>query len=308
MIMNCFDETQNVINYIENNILQLDLSGISKLTGIPLGLYQRIFSYICGISISEYVRRRRLTEAANKLLHSNDSVINIAMEYGYDSHAAFTRAFKEHFGVPPINLTDEIYKVKSFRRLSFQEENETYQIVKGRRIMAELVKIEYVEMEERLLIGISKRNYGVDAPGLWKIYFEGEFSERLSELSKYQSEDMTEDYIGLGYASDFKDDVNLGDEYIIGRYFKPGTPVPDKMVSKVIPKGFLAKAQVKGKSLDDIIYNAYILIREMAQKNGYHIDNENFYWTEIYTLERYCTPFDHGSEELILDWLIPCIK
>jgi AraC family transcriptional regulator len=119
---------------------------------------------------------------------------------------------------------------------------------------------------------------------------------------------MTEDYIGLGYASDFKDDVSLGDEYIIGRYFKPGTPVPDKMISKVIPKCMIAKAQIKGKNLDDIIYNAYILIREMAQKNGYRIDSDHFYWSEIYTWERYCSPFEKGSEELILDWYMPCIK
>jgi AraC family transcriptional regulator len=102
-------------------------------------------------------------------------VITVAMEYGYESHAAFTRAFKEQFGVPPISLTDEIFKTKSFTRFSFQEENEPYMIMKGRRIMAELVKIEYVEMEERLLIGISKTDYGVDAPGLWKIYFEESF-------------------------------------------------------------------------------------------------------------------------------------
>ena len=64
--MNCFEEIEFVIDYIEQNIDDWDMNHISKLTGIPGGLYQRIFSYVCGISISEYVRKRRITEAARK--------------------------------------------------------------------------------------------------------------------------------------------------------------------------------------------------------------------------------------------------
>lgn len=306
--MNCFEEIELVIDYIENNINIVNMDNISRLTGIPSGLYQRIFSYVCGVSFSEYVRKRRLSEAACEILHNRGSVIAIAMQCGYDSHSAFTRAFKEQFGVPPTSLTSDIFNSGEFRRFSFQGDNETYYVMKGRRIMADIVKIEYLEMDERMLIGISKSETGMGGHELWGVYFEGGFSEKLGKLEEYQCCDMTEDYIGLGYATDFKDDKSLGNEYIVGRYFKLGTPVPENMISRIIPKGVIVKAQIRGRNLDEIINNSYILINDMVQKNGYKLDYNNFYWSEVYTYERYCRPADNGKEELILDWYMPCIK
>ncbi len=306
--MNSFEEIELVIDYIEKNLNELNLNNIAKLTGIPSGLYQRIFSYICGVSISEYVRKRRITEAAGRLLQGSDSVIDLAVEYGYASHSAFTRAFKEQFGVPPTSLSKDLFQTRAYQRFSFQNDDETYYVMKGRRMMADIVKMEYVEMDERLLIGIAKSSTGFGGKELWKEYFEGGFSERLGELEAYQSEDMVEDYIGLGYASDFKDEKSLGEEYIVGRYFKPGTTVPEKMISRVIPKGTVVKAQIKGKNLEDLINHSYILINDMVQKNGYRMDYDNFYWSEVYTYERYCKPFEDGKAELILDWYMPCLK
>lgn len=60
--MNCFDETELVISYIEDNLDNIiNYDYIAKLTGIPIGLYQRIFSYVCGVSIAEYTRKRIVT-------------------------------------------------------------------------------------------------------------------------------------------------------------------------------------------------------------------------------------------------------
>lgn len=307
--MNCYDETEFIIDYIENNIYDINLSDISRLTGIPCGLYQRIFSYVCDISLNEYIRKRKLSIAALEILGNRGYVIDIAMKSGYDSHSSFTRAFKENFGVPPTRLTNDIYQSRAYGRFSFLSNDETYYVMKGRRIMADIIKIEYSEIGERMLIGISmKEKYVEAAPKLWKMYFEDGCSERLGELEEYQCEDMTEDYIGIGYATDFKDDNRLGEDYVVGKYFKRGTPVPENMAYRIIPKGTIVKAQVKGKNIDDIIYNSYILINDMVQKNGYKLDYNNFYWSEVYTFERYCNPANNGADELILDWYMPCIK
>jgi AraC family transcriptional regulator len=302
------EEIEHVIDYIENNINNVDIAVIAKLTGIPAGLYQRIFSYLCGVSISEYIRKRRLTQAACKILQDSGTIIDIAMEYNYDSHSAFTRAVKEQFGVPPSLLTKEIFKTRAYKRSSCLEYNETYYVMKGRKVMAELVKIEYVNMEERMLIGISKSDLGVSEHELWNVYFNHGYSKILEELVDYQCDDIIEDYIGIGYSSNFKDDISLGNEYIVGAYFKPGTPVPENMISKIIPKATIAKAQVKGKNINDIIYNSYLLINDMVQKNGYILDYNNFYWSEVYTCERYGNLANDGENELILDWYIPCLK
>jgi AraC family transcriptional regulator len=307
--MNCFEETEFIIDYIENNIYDVNIANISKLTGVPCGFYQRIFSYVCGISFSEYLRKRKLSIAGYEILNNKDNVINIAIKSGYDSHSSFTRAFKEQFGVPPTCLTNDIYQARAYKCFSFHGNDETYYVMKGKRIMADLVKIEYTEIDERMLIGISMAESGVkEVPELWKAYFEGGFSEQLGKLEEYQCDDMTEDYMGIGYATDFIDDKSLGSEYVVGRYFKHGTPIPENMVYRIIPKGTIVKAQIKGKNLDDIIYNSYILINDMVQKNGYKLDYNNFYWSEVYTYERYCNPADNGADDLILDWYMPCIK
>jgi AraC family transcriptional regulator len=90
MRMNILDQTQQVIDMLEGDIFNADYKKISKLTGIPLGLYQRIFSYICGISITEYVRRRKLTISAERLLAGDTNVTDAAMRTAH--------RFREHFG------------------------------------------------------------------------------------------------------------------------------------------------------------------------------------------------------------------
>lgn len=311
--MSCFDETELVVAYIEENLNGIDLDDISKMTGIPSGLYQRIFSYICGVSIAEYARKRRLMFAAQKILAGSINIIEIALEYGYESHSSFTRAVKEYFGVSPKSLTQEILQNNYYKRFSFQKDDESYLIMKGRKIMAELVKIEYEEMSERMIIGVSKRNEGTGANGraLWDVYFNKGVDKMLNELADFQCKDI-EDYIGIGYARDFPDERSLGDEYIVGKYFTAATIMPDEwvkngLVCRTIPRSIIAKAQIKGKSFDDILNNAYLLINDLSRKNGYRLDYTDFYWSEVYTWERYCEPSENGGD-IILDWYMPCVK
>jgi len=299
-------EIDLVIDCIEKNLKEVDYEKIEKITSTPIGLYQRIFSYICGISIAEYARKRKLTLAGFDILKNKENIIDVALEYGYESHSAFTRAVKEYFGVPPTALTSEILKNNSYERFSFQK-NETYFVMRGVRIMANLVKITYEEMSERLLIGVSSKEKGVGGRGLWDVYFNSGADKKLNAMKDSQCKDIDEN-IGIGYARDFKSDSGLGDEYIVGKYFNPDTPIPDGLTGRIIPKGIIAKAQISGKNFDDILNNAYTLINDAAQKNGYRLDYSDFYWSEVYTCTRYCKPVENGADEIILDWFMPCVK
>ncbi len=91
------------INYIEFN-LDKDLSyeEAAKIAGCSLYCFQRIFSYIAGISLSEYVRRRKMTQAAFELQRTNSKVIDVALKYGYSSPTSFNRAFQSIHGITPI--------------------------------------------------------------------------------------------------------------------------------------------------------------------------------------------------------------
>ncbi len=100
--MNYIEGIQKVLDYIEENIE--DPITLDKLADISLSSkfhFHRLFKAMVGIGVMEYVRKRRLTIAAQKLHYSNQSIIDIAMDTGYNSHAAFTRAFKGLHNISP---------------------------------------------------------------------------------------------------------------------------------------------------------------------------------------------------------------
>lgn len=299
------NQIQQVIDMLEQDIMHADYREVSRITGVPLGLYQRIFTYICDISVTGYVRKRKLTLAAEELLAGKKNVTEAAMECGYDSSSSFSRAFKEQFLVSPGMITEDIYKKNAFRPISFLDKD-TYYVLKGRKVMADIIKIEYEDTEDMLLIGISSRDYGVSTKDLWQVFWEGGFDKKLYELK--ENFVGMDDCIGLGYMTDFADDTGLGGTYIIGKYFKMGTPVPEGMASRVMKGGTMVKAQVSGKDLDEIIGDSYILISNMIRKNGYTLLYDDFYWVEFYTVSRFCEPLEKGAERVILDWNMPCMK
>ena len=81
--------------------------------------YQRMFTYIAGMPLSEYVRRRRMTAAAFDLQSGGMKVIDVSLKYGYDSPTAFNRAFQSVHGVPPSAAREEGVNLKAYPRISF---------------------------------------------------------------------------------------------------------------------------------------------------------------------------------------------
>ena len=93
------------IGHIENNLAQeITINQLAEVSFISSSHMARVFKYVTGYSPMEYVRNRRLTEAAKLLLKGKESVLNIALDVGYGSHSAFTKAFTKRFGVSPKNF------------------------------------------------------------------------------------------------------------------------------------------------------------------------------------------------------------
>ena len=90
------------IDYIENN-LDSDLSyeEAAQIACCSVFYFQRIFSYVAGISLSEYIRRRRMTQAAFELQRTDAKVIDVALKYGYTSPTSFNRAFQSIHNISP---------------------------------------------------------------------------------------------------------------------------------------------------------------------------------------------------------------
>ena len=109
---------QNAIEYIEENITdRLEINDIASKAYVSAFHFQRIFSILCGYTIAEYIRNRRLTLAGQRLSVSNERIIDIALEFGYDSPDSFARAFTRFHGISPSAAKEKGAKLKSFAPL-----------------------------------------------------------------------------------------------------------------------------------------------------------------------------------------------
>ena len=96
------DGISRAIAYIEENLTEeLDMDEIAARAYVSGFYFQKIFHVLCGFTVGEYIRNRRLTLAAQELCASDVKVIDLAIKYGYDSPDSFTRAFTRFHGVTP---------------------------------------------------------------------------------------------------------------------------------------------------------------------------------------------------------------
>ena len=95
---------QAAIDYVEAKLTEdIDVHDVAARAYVSAFHFQRIFSSLCGMPLGEYIRRRRLTQAAQELLRGA-KVIDTAMKYGYDSPDSFARAFRRFHGVLPSQV------------------------------------------------------------------------------------------------------------------------------------------------------------------------------------------------------------
>ena len=118
--MEWIDRMNNAVDYIELNLTdEISYEKLAQIACCSTYHFQRMFSFITGVPLSEYIRRRRLTLAAFELQTSNIKVIDVAIKYGYESPEAFSRAFKNLHGVMPISARDIGVSLKAFPKMTF---------------------------------------------------------------------------------------------------------------------------------------------------------------------------------------------
>lgn len=137
------------IGYIESNLIgNIELDTAARCVCCSTWEFQRIFSFMAGVSLSEYIRRRRLTLATKDIKNSDIKIIDIALKYGYDSPAAFSRAFNRMHGVSPTSVRSQAVCLKAYLPLSFNftlqgatemeyniEKKESFKVIGDKRLM-----------------------------------------------------------------------------------------------------------------------------------------------------------------------------
>lgn len=119
--MDWIERLNKAVNYIEENITEeIDYTQAARIACCSTYHFQRMFAYMAGTPLSEYIRRRRMTLAAADLQDAGAKILDIALTYGYSSPTAFNRAFQNVHGITPSAAKKEGAPLKSFPPVSFQ--------------------------------------------------------------------------------------------------------------------------------------------------------------------------------------------
>ena len=160
--MNIYKCLNEITNYIDDNLEEkIDYDELAKMMGVNSYTMQRIFSLIAGISLSEYIRKRRLSRAGFDLYNFKEKVMDVAIKYNYDNATSFSRAFESFHGIKPSQV-NKLSKLKNFPRIIFNEDV---------KIVNEL-EYEIVELDEMNLYGVGINtdnvNISYDAPKFFR--------------------------------------------------------------------------------------------------------------------------------------------
>ena len=180
--MDSLKNMNGAIKFIEENLTnEIDFKEVARLAYCSEYHFKRMFSFLAGISLSEYIRRRRLTLAAFELKNYNIKVIDIAIKYGYSSPDSFARAFQHLHGITPSEARSNGHSLKAYPPMSFQLS------IKGGSEMNYRIE----EKEAFHIIGIKKRvpiifnGVNPEIESMWKSLDEKTINE-LKNLSNVE--------------------------------------------------------------------------------------------------------------------------
>ncbi len=119
--MDYFRRIQNVLDYIEEKLKEkITIEELARISFFSRFHFHRIFHAVVGDPVMEYIRKRRLSRAALELLGSNRRITDIAFDYQFNTHDAFTRAFKRLFIISPYEYRKKGAQITLFEKMDLK--------------------------------------------------------------------------------------------------------------------------------------------------------------------------------------------
>ncbi len=264
---------QQSIDYIEDHLARpLSMDAIAETAALSPFYYQRIFRALCGMTVGEYIRARRMTLAAQELSATDQKVIDIAMKYGYDSPDSFAKAFQRFHGITPSKAREPGTPLRSFASLHIKVSLE------GGKMLDYRIK----ELAPFTIVGIQKKfNPDTSYEDIPKIWHEW-------ELDKKGLDGM----FGICVDENGKEPV-----YWIADNYVPWKDVPDGCETTVIPGGLWAQFKCRGplpESLQRV--NTQIWSEWLPALKGYQLAGS-------YSVEVYTAPKENSGESVSYIWI-----
>lgn len=263
-----WDESiSRAINYIENHITgELTITNIAKHANISPYYFQKGFSMICGLTVGEYIKKRRLTLAGSEIFSTNEKIIDIALKYGYDSPDSFTKAFFRFHGVTPTAVRREKATIRSFAPLKIK-----LTLVGGYTMDYKIVK-----KASFTVVGVSTifkyETANKDIPRFWQKFNMSGKNEQIASM----------------YGISIDKDMHGNEfEYLIADNYSPLKEIPAGFTTRVIPEYTWAIFPCKGaKSMYDI--HRRVFTEWLPQNKDYEIATG-------YNIEMYSNPLDYAK-------------
>lgn len=258
--MDWIDKMNAAIAYIEENIsTNLNTKNIAKIADSSTYHFQRMFAYMTGIPLSEYIRRRKMSLAVADLKDDAMKIIDVALKYGYQSPTAFTRAFKSVHGIAPSLVKLEGVSVKSYPPLNFQ------MVIKG----VESLDFRIETKEAFRVVGVSIPLYGdftemaEPVEQIWRIAENNGTIQKLRSL-------MGKDSLGLL-------EVMIPDENIESWCYlisvATDEPLEESLKEYTVDAYTWAIFSYEGKTLEETQKMGERVISEWLPTSGYEYDN-----------------------------------
>ncbi|MGF9916819.1 effector binding domain-containing protein [Paenibacillus ehimensis] len=260
--MDYYKRIQGAIQYIEDHLQEeLDITAIASAACFSAFHFQRLFQAISGFSVHQYIRRRRLSEAALLLKETGRSVLDIAVALQYGSQEAFTRAFESQFGITPAKYRKESVPLRLQGRVNFldYQQHAEGELNMNRPEIIDLDAIRIIGYE--YLTTLQEEQYFEEIPR-----FYGEFGSNGLYL-KIPGRAAPE--LAYGIACKFQDDGRFS--FVIGEEVHEFTDeLEPGFICYEIPKGKYAAFRVDGSAQDTrkYIYGTWLPNSNYERREG----------------------------------------
>lgn len=267
---------QESIDFIEKNLTEeLDIEDIAVKAALSPFYYQRIFGALCGVTVGEYIRARRMTLAAQELNGKDVKVIDAAVKYGYDSPDSFSKAFQKFHGITPSQAKEPGALLRSFAPLHI-------------RITMEggtMMEYRIVEKAPFTIVGVKK-----------PFHSDSSYQEIPKFWDEWLAQGENRPIMGtFGVCLDMK---GKDFDYWIADLYLPWEDVPEGCETRVIPGSAWAQFPCTIKTLQDT--NTRIWSEWLPALQGYSLAGE-------YDIEVYLPP-EEGSDDMKVYIWVPLKK
>lgn len=256
--MDWLDKMNSALDYIEASLTEkISYDRIARLACCSKYHFQRMFPFITGVSLSEYIRRRRLTLAAYELQATDIKVVDIALKYGYDSPEAFSRAFKNLHGTIPSSVRDAGVFLKAYPRMTFQISIKGDYEMKYRIEQREAFKVFGVSTQ----ISTDRTKAFEQVPRFCKKCDEDGITDELNELLGRFHDSYT--------VSALYDYTETSFRYMLCNYLPKGLAVPQKFETLTVPPSTWAVFDVPECKMQEMWVRIWT---EWFPSSGYEMD------------------------------------